>query len=296
MKSNIRTVSFFVFLILAKPGICQCDTVIYTGINGRLTSEENADTRKTILYHASSKIEIITSRKQEKKWLVTQKEHITPEKENIFRIVNENEKKSTPVVRHYDKQQDGSYLFREYSNKNLIREGKTMQLFPIILDGECVEYYDNGKLKSRSVYASNELVSNLNWLENGDKYIDSVFYSVDEEPLLTGGDAKMRQHVLQAFRNTGLDFSSVSGSLILGFVVMESGEIKGVRVMKSMGEQINKIAVFALQTLIGKWTPASLQGKPVRYFQLYPINFILKESTFHYMEFNGAMIYYNTNW
>jgi hypothetical protein len=66
--------------------------------------------------------------------------------------------------------------------------------------------------------------------------------------------------------------------------------------MKSLGEQINKIAVFALQTLIGKWTPASLHGKPVRYFQLYPINFIVKESTFQYMEFNGSMIYYNTNW
>jgi hypothetical protein len=296
MKAIIQSIFFIVFLIMTKPGICQRDTIIYTGVNGRLTSEDSADTRKEILYQASSKIEIISSRKQEKKWQVTQKELITIEKENIFRVVNENEKKSTPVVRHYDRRQDGSFLFREYSNKNLIREGKTLQLFPIILDGECVEYYENGKLKSRSVYARNELVSNLNWLENGDKYIDSVFYSVDEEPLLTGGDAKIRQHVLQAFRNTGLNFSSVSGSLILGFVVMESGEIKGVRVMKSMGDQINKIAVFALQTLIGKWTPASLHGKPVRYFQLYPINFIVRESTFQYMEFNGSMIYYNTNW
>jgi hypothetical protein len=199
-------------------------------------------------------------------------------------------------MRYYDRQQDDTYLFREYSKKNLIREGKTLRLFPIILDGECVEYYESGKLKSRSVYARNELVSNLNWLENGDKYIDSVFYSVDEEPLLTGGDAKIQQHVLQAFRNTGLDFSSVSGSMLLGFVVMETGEMKGVRVLKSLGEQINKTAVFALQTLVGKWTPASLHGKPVRYFQLYPINFIVKESTFQYMEFNGSMIYYNTNW
>ena len=296
MRTIFRTVLIIVFLILYKPGNCQRDTIIYTGVNGRLVKEDSADTRREILNQASSKIEIITSRKQGKKWQVTQKELITTEKENIFRIVNENEKKSTPVMRYYDRQQDDTYLFREYSKKNLIREGKTLRLFPIILDGECVEYYDNGKLKSRSVYARNELVSNLNWLENGDKYIDSVFYSVDEEPLLTGGDAKIQQHVLQAFRNTGLDFSSVSGSMLLGFVVMETGEMKGVRVLKSLGEQINKTAVFALQTLVGKWTPASLHGKPVRYFQLYPINFIVKESTFQYMEFNGSMIYYNTNW
>jgi protein TonB len=119
---------------------------------------------------------------------------------------------------------------------------------------------------------------------------------VEEEPRLTGGNTRLHQHVLQAFRNSGLDLTSVNGPLIVGFVVTETGELKGVRIMKSLNPKLNGIAMMAINSLYGKWSPATLGGSPVRYFQLFPINFIVKEATFQYMEFNGAMIYYNTNW
>jgi hypothetical protein len=164
------------------------------------------------------------------------------------------------------------------------------------LNGEVTEYYDNGNLRSKSLYRNNELLTNENWLENGDRYIDSIFYSADEEPMLSGGNAKIHQHVRQVFNDTGLDFSSVSGNMLLGFVVMETGDIAGIRVIKGLSTQLNNIAVFALQTLDGKWKPARLNGKDVRYFQLFPINFIsAQENNFDYMEFDGTMIHYNKN-
>jgi antitoxin component YwqK of YwqJK toxin-antitoxin module len=274
----------------------QQDTVVFTGVNGKLTTEEKADTRKEIFYQGPSKLEIVTCRKMDRKWQVTQDELITKEKGNTFTITNKREKKGTTVVRQYERREDGSFYFREYNGKQLIREGRTLMMFPIILVGECREYYESGQLKSISQYANNELIGNLNWLENGDKYIDSVFYSVDEEPMLTGGNTRLHQHVLQAFRNSGLDLTSVNGTLIVGFVVTETGELKGVRIMKSLNTKLNGIAMMAINSLYGKWKPATLGGSPVRYFQLFPINFIVKEATFQYMEFNGSMIYYNTNW
>lgn len=296
MKRIIHLVFIIVLYTLPYPALSQQDTIIYTGVNGTLTTEDKADTRKEIHYQSTSRIEIITSKWMGKKWQITLEEQITREKENRYRIINKKDKKSDPVIRQYSRLEDGTYLFREYIGKSLIRSGRTMRMFPVILDGACEEYYKSGQLKSRSVYSHDELVGNQNWLENGETYIDTVFYSADVEPLLTGGDAKIQQHVLQTFKNTGLDFTSVSGRVVVGFVVMETGEIKGVRIMKSLSSQIDLIAIFAIQSLNGNWSPARLHGKPVRYFQLFPINFIVKESTFQYMEFNGSMIYYNTNW
>jgi hypothetical protein len=295
MKNVVRSLITIMFLVMSKPGFCQRDTVIYTGVNGKLVGEEKADTRRNIIYRSSIRIDILTSRWSGKKWQEILHERITRARDNTFHIKNADVKKEILTIRSYDRQTDGSYLFSEYKGKNLIKTGRTLHQFPLILDGESVEYYENGQVKSRSFFRNNELISNQNWLEDGEKYIDSLFYSVDEEPMLLGGNLKIHQHVLQAFKDTGLDFSSVSGNLLLGFVVMETGEITGIRVLKSISSQINGIAVSALQTLDGIWKPAKLDGKPVRYFQLFPINFIRKEATFDYMEFSGKLIHFDKN-
>jgi hypothetical protein len=293
MKTLISSVFFLVLLTLAVISTAQHDTVVYTGINGRLTAEDKADTRKEINYHSPSRIEILTSKWSGKKWDGILNEKATKIGENSYRIQNKTEKKSKPLLWNYVKQPDGSFLFSEYKDKKLIRSGRTLLRFPLIFDGETVDYYENGQMKSRSEFRVDELISNRNWLENGENYIDSIFYSVDEEPTLAGGNVKLHQHVLQAFKNTGLDFSSVTGNLLLGFVVMENGEIRGIRVLKSLSPQINGIAVKAIQTLDGIWKPAKLNGKPVRYFQLFPINFINKAAVFDHMEFDGYLIYYD---
>jgi hypothetical protein len=293
MKSLIFSVFLLVLLTLSGRSQGQRDTVVFTGVNGRLTAEDKADTRKEIISHSPSRFEIRTSQKSGEKWEPTLLETVKKTGDESYQLQFKAEKKKKVFTRQYKAQPDGAYLFSEYDGTRLTRSGRTLLRFPLLLDGETVDYYDNGQVKSRSVFRNNELVSNRNWLEDGSTYIDSVFYSVDEEPTLAGGNVKLHQHVLQAYKNTGLDFSSVAGNLLLGFVVMETGEIKGIRVLKSLSPQINGIAVSAIQTLDGIWKPAKLNGKPVRYFLLFPINFIRKAAVFDYMRFDGYLIYYD---
>lgn len=294
MKTKIKIILCLIVLIFAKPALCQHDTIIYTGINGRLTGPENSDIRKAVNYKSSSKIEIQTYRKTGKAWKKINTEQMTLVNSKSTLIRSKGKGVNGFMRRDYEKMANGSYKFSDYTENKLMKTGYSLLKIPVILNGEVTEYYDNGNLKSKSVYRNNELLVNKNWLENGDKYIDSIFYSVDDEPLLSGGNALIHQHVRQAFINTGLDFSSVSGSLLLGFVVMETGTIAGIRVIKGISTQVNNIAVFALETLDGKWKPAQLNGKAVRYFQLFPINFIREEENkFDYMEFDGTMIHYN---
>ncbi len=172
--------------------------------------------------------------------------------------------------RDYEKQANGSYKFSDYFNEKLMKTGYSLSKIPVILNAEVIEYYDNGNLKSKSIYKNNELLSNKNWLENGDKYIDSIFYSVDEEPTLFGGNAWIHQHVRKAFTDTGLDFSSVSGNMLLGFVVMETGDIAGIRVIKGLGSQLNGIAVSALRPLMANGNPPGSMAESSDIFSFSP--------------------------
>jgi hypothetical protein len=76
---------------------------------------------------------------------------------------------------------------------------------------------------------------------------------------------------------------------------METGQIEGIRILKGITPSLNTVAFNSIKTLEGKWTPAKLGGKDVRYFQLFPINFIHRENRFESVEFNGSMLHWDIN-
>lgn len=196
-------------------------------------------------------------------------------------------------MRQYLPAGEGKWQFLEQVDGKLMRKGFTVNRFPLLLDGEVTDYYPGGKTRSVAQYRRNELQGNLNWLENGSQYIDSVFYSVDEEPMLTGGNLLLHQHMKKALEESGLDLTALTGNMVLGFVVMETGDLAGIRVIEGFNPRLNEVAVTALRNLDLKWKPAFLDGSPVRYFQLFPINFIYKEANFQSLDFDGWMIHYN---
>jgi hypothetical protein len=293
MNLKIFVAFLVVILFFAQHGWGQHDTVIYIGVNGRLTGPEKALICKEIDYHAHGKIEIHTSRQTGNNWQKLYTEQITVQNSLTFHILNKDAGNRLVTDRIYKKQSNGAYEFSEYSDGKLIKTAYSLYKLPVVLQGEQTEYYANGQVKSKSVFDRNELQYNLNWLENGDRYIDSVFYSVDEEPTLLGGNALIHEHVMKVLKQSGLDYSNVNGNLLLGFVVMETGKMEGIRILNGLNPQLNDVAVKALATYNEIWKPARLNGKPVRYFHLFPINFISRETNFQYMEFDGYMLKYD---
>lgn len=271
----------------------QNDTVIYIGVNGTLTGQEKGEMKMEVIHKSEKRAEIRTYRKSGLTWNKTCAELLIGRKDGSFLVRMKGMESVRTFDRVYEKQQDGRFMFSEYSDGKLFRTGISKLKFPLILDGDVVEYFDNGNLKSRSFFRNNELVSNRNWLENGEKYIDSLFYSVDEEPMLSGGNFILHKHIREELKASGFDISIVTGKILLGFVVMETGEMAGIRIMQGMGSQLNTIAVNAMKSLEGKWKPARLKGENVRYFQLFPISFISREISFQSLEFDGSRIHYD---
>lgn len=283
---------FFIPFLLAG----QNDTVFYFGPNGKMNPEENPVLKKEIKYRGKNRIRVSTKKQNDNgTWTVLFTERIVQKTPDLFHIRIKGREFSERIERRFEPQPDGTFKFTDLQNDQVKRTSCTLSKIPLIFHGEVTEYYANGNKKSVSVYKNNELISNQNREENGEKYIDNIFYSVEREPRFLRGTKALHDHVLKTFRESGIDLSQMEGRLVVGFVVMENGTIDGIRIERGLGLDVNNLALTALYTLQGEWQPALLDGKNVRFYQLFPINFIYREFDFDYLEMRGSMLYWEIN-
>lgn len=284
----------FIFLPFLLAG--QNDTIFYFGPNGKMSSGENPVLRKEIKYRGKNRIRVTTEKKSDNgTWTFLFTERIVRKTPDLFHIRIKGQEFTERIVRRFKLQPEGLLRFTDLQNEQVKRTGFTLSKIPLLFHGEVVEYYTNGNKKSASVYENNELISNQNRKENGEKYIDDIFYSVDREPRFLQGTQALHAHVLKTFRESKVDLSQMEGRLVVGFVVMEDGTIDGIRIEQGLGLDVNNLALTAFHTLQGTWQPARLNGENVRFYQLFPINFIYREFDFDYLEMRGSMLYWEIN-
>ena len=179
--------------------------------------------------------------------------------------------------------------------KNLtIREGFTTRTLPLHLNGTVKEYHSNGELKSVSLFENNQLISNENYLRDGSKYIDSIFFSVDKEAEYKFGESFFNNYILQSLAQSKLDLSQIDDEVIIGMVIMETGRIEGVIALQGRSAQLNNYLVQLVSSIPGEWQPATLNNKKVRYFMRLPFNFRQSDVRFQDVELSGGMLHYNS--
>ena len=290
----MKTIVQLLILIFPITLFAQKDADWYFGVNGKITNSENWKTKKVVDFKGKTKIKIKTYSFAEPKEKLVLAEKITKSAPGKYEIKVKGKLFSDEVQREYE-QTGNEWKFTEYINDNVVRTGKTGEKFPLILNGEVTEYYENGNKKSVSVYKNNELVSNENWYENGEKYIDNVFYSVDQVPLFPQGMGTLHQHILKTFKDSQLDLTQISGSIKVGFVVMENGRLGGIRIEEGISQTLDNLALQAFFTLIGDWEPAKLNGETVRCYQVFPINFQFNDYDYDYIDFSGGRLHWHVN-
>jgi hypothetical protein len=88
--------------------------------------------------------------------------------------------------------------------------------------------------------------------------------------------------------------SQIEDLVVLGWVVMENGELRGSIALTGKSRQLNEFLVKTIAELPGYWTPALLDGVPVRYFMSIPLNFMHREANFQELELSpGGVMHYN---
>ena len=268
--------------------------VHFYGVNNKpLTDVQNAITRIQINQPKDDRLEIETFIKWRDGWRNLYFERIKIKTDNEYLIRKyQNGRQTDKYVRFYTMEPDGTYKFVDMNNDAVKRKGTTTTKIPLNFEGEVIEFYKNESVKSKSIYHDNQLVSNENWLQNGEKYIDNIFYSADMPPSYDIEQANLLSHVSNEFSKHKL--IDISGTILVGFVIMEDGTLTGAQIVEGIVPDLDQVAVNALESFQGKWQPALLNNTYVRYYCTMPINFKRADEfvSFEYMDFTGGMLFY----
>ncbi len=249
------------------------DTTIYLGANGKINPESLQQFKKTIQYLSENKIRATTYSKIAGHWEKCLTETFRKKDPNTYHVkAKTQDSKSTKTI-WFSSAENELYCFTEKKGNQLIRTGHTKSKIPLILHGTVTVYYPNGNKRSESIYRNNELISNMNWLQDGEKYYSNIFYSVDEQPEFIPGADSIKNHLFHAYEKYQLDLQNITGKLTIGFVVFENGRAGGFHIEEGIQPGIDQIMLDAFKTLIGPWEPARLNGKPVKYYNRFPVNF-----------------------
>ena len=270
--------------------------VYYYGANSKpVTGLTDAVSYQEVKKKSERKYVIEKHQIIEGSWKKVGKEKVKIESDGNQTIrYNNNSIFSKKFYRSMEKVGPEAFLFKESTLNGEIRNGTSTAFLPLHLEGTVVEYHPNRELKSRSEYRDNQLVSNENWLSNGTRYIDSVFYSVDVAPEYQMGDAFFKNYLIKNLEKSKFDLSQIEDVVILGWVVMESGELAGPISLKGKSRRLNEFLVKTISEMPGYWTPARLDGVAVRYFMSIPVNFIHREAHFQEIELStGGVMHYN---
>lgn len=289
---RLSVIIFAVFILTPLKNRAQ--EVFFYAVNGKpVDLMEQATLLKEVNYKSGRKLVITTRKKAEDGWTVVSKEKIRAltDKEWVIRYQSDN-LFPRKYYREYSQTAPGHFYFRDYTDKFDIRKGETSRKIPLHLEGTQTVYYTDGTLQSVSRFRNNQLISNQNWLEDGTPYIDTLFYSADREPEFEYGPDFFKEYLLQRLANSKWDLTQIQDEVVIGWVVMENGEMAGVRALQGKSNVLNQYLVEVIAGMPGKWKPATIDGSPVRYFMSIPLNFISRDVTFQDMGFAAGQLYY----
>lgn len=273
----------------------EIDTVFY-GINGRITgSKDKALKYKTIKRKGGGKTKITTHKKGLDGWIETRVEKAGKGKEGVQLVwYREGTLFSKNFRRELKQISPDSYYFREYKGERILRTGNARDADLLSLDGEVKVYYKNGYTASVSQYDRNILLSNQNWNPDSTAYINNIFYSADKPPFYPYGDAYINKFMLNRIAEEKFPVHEINDDILIGCVIMETGELSGVRILKGKVPSVNEFFRETMEMLPGNWEPAMLNDEKVRYFITMPVSLKNDTPTLKYLELTpGGQLFWN---
>lgn len=151
-----------------------------------------------------------------------------------------------------------------YNTKNYKDNGK--------LDGPALYYYPDGKLKRSEEYSNGLRLSGRCYTNAG---ADTLYFPEHEMPEYKGGQQKMIK-----FLTDNLHYPPeaaerrIQGTVYVKFVVDQKGRVKDPGIFKGVNVLLNTAAIEVV-SMMPRWKPGRIEGKPVRIEMILPISFKL---------------------
>jgi protein TonB len=134
------------------------------------------------------------------------------------------------------------------------------------LDGELLQYYPDGQLQRRDLYADGQRTGGKCFGPNGQPMDCPVV--VEVMPVYAEGDGGSQAIIAAVNRNFRYPRKAlragIKGRVVVGFVVNERGEVVNIHIEQSLGPLIDEAALQAVQKLKPFRQPGTQNGKPVK--------------------------------
>jgi len=274
---------------------CPGQEIYYYAANYRpVKTEKEALSVQEIHQRSENKYDIETRIRVEKTWIDAERQKIRIKPDGTIRIRIKGDRLfPEKVFREITKLEPGLYYFEETVKGITRRTGTSNRYLPLLLEGIVNEFHPKGQKKSVSVFKDNQLISNKNWLPDGSLYIDSIYYSADQEPKFSPGQKFFNSYLMQQLKKSKINLEEYEDRVLIGWVIMENGLMDGVIALEGKSLQLNQILVDIIAEMPGAWEPAILDGNPVRYFMSIPLNFMHHDAKFQHVEFSSGVLHYN---
>ena len=282
--------------IVMLPGMLQAqDTTYYYEADFGITAHaDNAKYKRELRIKSARRTVTETYELAGESWERTRKEKSLLVNDTLLRIRRTTDKYWPVIVnRSFQRGKNSLYHFTDHAKGNIILEGYASSLLPLHLEDTVISYHNRNRIKSIGIYSDNHLVSNQNWLRNGDRYYDDLHFFVQQEPEYSLGQVYFRTFIMQGIRETGIDLNQVRGEILIGFVVMEDGSLEGFHTITGVYTQLNEILIKLIREMPGDWQPATLHGYPVRFYMNIPFNFIDRSENFENLELKSGVLHWD---
>ncbi|NEN25143.1 energy transducer TonB [Cryomorpha ignava] len=105
---------------------------------------------------------------------------------------------------------------------------------------------------------------------------EQIFTIVEEMPSFPGGEPAMMKYLANNIKYPAIaKDANIQGTVYVTFVVNEKGEVKDVKVLRSIGGGTDEEAIRVVQSM-PKWKPGKQRGKAVKVQYNLPIRFTLR--------------------
>lgn len=297
MMTMKRRFLLYFLLVLWIPCL-SAQEVYYYGANNRpVKNVEEAILFKTVHQKSKKKYIISSQVRTDEGWRMIRRQKIRINRDGMLRIAIKEDKLIPKIIFREIRSMvpdPDLYVFEETRRGGaVVREGKSSTFLPLHLEGKVTEFYPDGQTKSISYFNNNQLISNENWLTDGSKYIDSIFYSVNEEPVFTLGEDFFKTSILDYLSESDIILDEFEDEVLIGWVVMETGEMDGVIALEGKSDKLNQVLVDAVSQVPGRWQPAILAGDTVRYFMTMPLTISHNDANFQNLEFKWGVLHYD---
>ncbi len=254
----------------------QKDTILYfSRLNQPVQSFSDATYYHKLTANKNGSFTLDYFQKSGDKWTKNSTVRIKRESDTSYKMVSNIE-----MIRIYHKV-DSGYLINDIqiANNNLFYNvtGISKLLFPLVKTGTWKRYNPvTGDIMFEDYYYDNLWISNKYWI-NDTTFIMNVYSQTDEHPEFQGGESALMNLI---YSNIDYPFEAkrkrIQGTVSVGFVVLNTGNIIGARILNIADGLLCKEALRVINLTQKKWEPGKINDKYVNTFVILPVTFRLQ--------------------